>query len=136
MRKLFFLLLLLAASGNVSAQLTGAVIAWEKSTFDFGDVVQGEKVEHTFKFKNTGNEPLVITNVQVTCGCTTPKGWNRDPILPGQESEITVGFNSSGKYGKQEKVITIVSNAVNPEGAQILFSANVLEKKAPNGSGL
>lgn len=136
MRKFLFLLLFVAAGSNAPAQSVGAVIAWEKSTYDFGDVVQGDRVEHTFKFKNTGNEPLVITNVQVTCGCTTPKGWERDPILPGKESEITIGFNSAGKYGKQEKVVTIISNAVNSEGAQILFSANVLEKKTPNKSGL
>ncbi len=131
MRKLFCLLLL-AAPGIVFAQSSGPIIAWAKSTHDFGDVIQGEKVEHTFKFKNTGSEPLVITNVQVTCGCTTPKGWARDPILPGQSSEITIGFNSAGKYGRQEKVITLVSNAKNSEGTQILFSANVLEKKNPN----
>lgn len=132
MAKLFSLLLALSLSATLAAQSTGPFIAWEKATYDFGDIVQGEKVEHTFKFKNTGNEPLVITNVQVTCGCTTPKGWTRDPILPGQSSEITVGFNSAGKYSRQEKVITIVSNAVNHEGAQIMFSANVLEKKVPN----
>lgn len=114
------------------AQSAGPMITWEKSAHDFGDVVQGEKVEYTFKFKNAGNEPLVITNVQVTCGCTTPKGWARDPILPGQSSEITIGFNSAGKYGRQEKVVTLVSNAKNSEGTQILFSANVLEKKIPN----
>jgi len=129
MRKLAYFLVLIAI--GASAQSNGPVIAWEKPTFDFGDVVQGEKVEHTFKFKNTGNVPLVITNVQVTCGCTTPKGWERDPILPGASSELTVSFNSSGKYGRQEKVVTIVSNAVNPEGAQVLFSANVVDKKNP-----
>lgn len=118
-------------SSSAMAQSNGPVIAWEKPAYDFGDVVQGEKVEHTFKFKNTGNEPLVITNVQVTCGCTTPKGWERDPILPGESSELTISFNSSGKYGRQEKVITVVSNAVNPEGAQVLFSANVVDKKNP-----
>ena len=132
MRKLIYLLLILGVSSAVRAQPSGPVIAWERATHDFGDVVQGDKVEHIFKFKNTGNVPLVITNVQVTCGCTTPKGWARDPILPGESSEITIGFNSSGKYGKQEKVVTIVSNATNTEGTQILFSANVLEKKLPN----
>lgn len=131
MRKLFYLLLL-AVPGYSVAQSAGPMITWEKSAHDFGDVVQGEKVEYTFKFKNAGNEPLVITNVQVTCGCTTPKGWARDPILPGQSSEITIGFNSAGKYGRQEKVVTLVSNAKNSEGTQILFSANVLEKKIPN----
>jgi Protein of unknown function (DUF1573) len=94
--------------------------------------VQGDKVEHTFKFRNAGTEPLVITNVSVTCGCTIPKGWSRDPIPPGETGEITIGFNSAGQYGKKEKVITIVSNAVNQDGSQIAFSANVVEKKVPN----
>lgn len=131
MRKLVYVLVLIAS--GATAQSNGPVIAWEKSTYDFGDVVQGERVEHTFKFKNAGNEPLVITNIQVTCGCTTPKGWERDPILPGESSELAISFNSSGKYGRQEKVITVVSNAVNPEGAQLLFSANVVDKKNPYG---
>jgi hypothetical protein len=129
MRKVFYLLLVFAVPLTVFGQPSGAVIAWERATHDFGDVVQGEKVEHTFRFKNTGTEPLVITNVQVTCGCTTPKGWARDPIPPGESSEITIGFNSAGKYGKQEKVVTILSNATNPEGTQIMFSANVVVKQ-------
>lgn len=132
MKKLFVILIAMACVFSLRAQTGGPFITWEKSTHDFGDLVQGDKVEHTFKFKNTGNEPLIITNVQVTCGCTTPRGWARDPIAPGQAGEITVAFNSLGKYGKQEKVVTIVSNAANPQGAQILFSANVLEKKKPN----
>ncbi len=131
MKKLFLAILLV--SGVVAfGQSKGPAIAWEKSTFDFGDVPQGDKVEHTFKFKNTGNEPLIITNVQVTCGCTTPKGWARDPIAPGQSSEITIAFNSLGKFGKQNKVVTVVSNAANPEGGQISFTANVVEKKTNN----
>ncbi len=132
MKKLFFALMVLGVAVHSNAQTSGPVITWEKSVYDFGDVVQGDKVEYTFKFKNTGNEPLIITNVQVTCGCTTPKGWARDPIAAGQSSEITVAFNSLGKFGKQNKVVTVVSNAVNPEGAQISFLANVLEKKSPN----
>lgn len=131
MKQLFFVLVILAAVGS-QAQTIGPVISWDKSTHDFGDVVQGDKVEFIFTFKNTGNEALIITNVQVTCGCTTPKGWARDPIAPGQSGEITIAFNSQGKYGKQNKVVTIVSNAVNSDGSQISFTANVLEKKAPN----
>ena len=131
MKKLFFVLLSIVASVGSIAQNNGPVISWEKSTYDFGDLVQGDKVEHIFKFKNTGKEALLITNVQVTCGCTTPKGWARDPIAPGQSGEITIAFNSLGKYGKQNKVVTIISNAVNPEGGQILFAVNVLDKKVP-----
>ena len=132
MKKLFFAFVMLGGAVHSYAQTKGPVITWEKSVHDFGDVAQGDKVEHTFKFKNTGSEPLIITNVQVTCGCTTPKGWARDPIAPGQSSEITIAFNSLGKFGKQTKVVTIVSNAINQEGGQISFLANVLEKKSPN----
>ncbi|HEV8514738.1 MAG TPA: DUF1573 domain-containing protein [Cyclobacteriaceae bacterium] len=125
--------LLVEGLSTVSAQTlsTGAALTWEDNAFDFGEIIAGEKVEHTFKFSNTGTEPLVITNVQVTCGCTTPKGWPRDPIAPGKKAELVVQFNSAGKIGRQNKVVTVISNAV--EGnRQVTFTATVLEKKAQN----
>lgn len=117
------------AQEKKAVQKNGAVIAWEKKSHDFGNIVQGDKVEHTFSFTNTGNEPLIITNVQVSCGCTTPKGWPRDPIPPGASGEITVSFNSAGKMGIQNKPVTLVTNAVNPEGNTITFTTNILDKK-------
>lgn len=116
-------------AGTAIAQTSGPRLTWEKSTHDFGDIQAGERVEYTFRFSNTGTEPLIITNVAVTCGCTTPKGWPRDPIGPGGKGEVAIAFNSSGKSGKQNKVITIISNAANPEGGQLSFTANVIEKK-------
>jgi hypothetical protein len=115
-----------------NAKDTGPQITWEKSTHDFGDMSQGDKVEQVFIFTNTGSEPLIITNVEVTCGCTTPKGWPRDPVQPGDKGELLISFNSQGKMGRQNKVVTVISNASNPEAGQIKFSANVLEKKNPN----
>lgn len=112
-----------------SAKVNGPVIAFEKKTHDFGQIVQGDKVEQVFKFTNTGTEPLIITNVQVTCGCTTPKGWPRDPIQPSGKGEITIAFNSAGKIGRQDKVVTIVSNAANADEAKISFTTQVVEKK-------
>jgi len=134
MKKYFFLLVVLALAGQGFAQVatakaSGPVLTFEKKAHNFGDIYQGDKVEETFKFTNTGNEPLIITNVQVTCGCTTPKGWPRDPIAPGGKGEITIGFNSAGKSGLQNKVVTVISNASNADGAQISFTTNVLEKK-------
>lgn len=105
----------------------GPVLTWDKSTHDFGNIVQGDVVEHTFKFTNTGTEPLIITNVQVSCGCTTPKGWPRDPVMPGGTGELTVAFNSTGKMGAQTKPVTIISNAVND--TRLVFNTVVLEKK-------
>ncbi|MBL7875251.1 MAG: DUF1573 domain-containing protein [Cyclobacteriaceae bacterium] len=109
----------------------GPLISWELPSHDFGDITQGDKVNHTFRFTNTGNQPLVLTNVEVTCGCTTPKGWPRDPIPPGGKGELTVAFNSAGKFGKQNKVITITSNSVGSTN-QVMITANVLEKKDAN----
>src|SRR3989337_265809 len=134
MKKYLLLIVVIAFAtlgfAQQSAPQNGPVITVEKKTHDFGDIVQGDKVEETFKFTNTGTEPLIITNVQVTCGCTTPKGWPRDPIMPGGKGELTIAFNSAGKMGKQNKVVTVVSNAVNADGSQISFATNVLEKKA------
>jgi hypothetical protein len=133
MRKLFCLIATIFWVGFTFAQDTqnlvpkdGPVITFEKKSHDFGDIVQGDKVEHTFSFTNTGSEPLIITNVQVTCGCTTPKGWPRDPILPGHSGEISVGFSSSNKIGRQHKPITIISNAANKDGVQISITTNIL----------
>lgn len=108
--------------------LDGPQMTWESTSFDFGDIKQGDRVEHTFKFSNSGNTPLIITNVEVTCGCTTPKGWPRDPIAPGSKGEITIAFNSAGKYGRQNKVVKIISNSVNAQN-QLIFTANVLTKE-------
>lgn len=133
MKKMLMIAALLVSAVSVYAQSAttasqnGPVITWDKSTHDFGNMVQGEVVEHTFKFTNTGNEPLVITNVQVSCGCTTPKGWPRDPVMPGGSGELTVAFNSAGKMGAQTKPVIIVSNAIND--AKIVFTTVVTEKK-------
>ena len=126
-------ILCVAALSTVSAQTlsSGAEISWEKNAHDFGEIIEGEKVEYTFKFTNTGTEPLVITNVQVTCGCTTPKGWPRDPIASGKKAELVVQFNSTGKIGRQNKVVTVISNAARGN-SQITFAATVLEKKIQN----
>lgn len=106
----------------------GAIITWEVTSFEFGDIYKGDKVQHTFKFTNTGSSPLIITNVEVTCGCTIPKGWPRDPIMPGSRGELQVQFDSTGKFGRQNKVVTVVSNS-RYGNSQITFSANVLDKK-------
>jgi hypothetical protein len=114
-------------SAQTAAKVSGPAITWVKSAHNFGDINQGDKVQQVFAFTNTGNEPLIISNVQVTCGCTVPE-WPKDPIAPGGKSQITVAFNSTGKMGMQNKTVTVVSNAVG-DSNQITFTANVLEKK-------
>ena len=84
-------------------------MTFSEQEFNFGTVNEGEKVKHTFKFKNTGNEPLIISNAQGSCGCTVPK-WPREPIAPGASNEIVVEFNSEKKTGKRNQQVTITAN--------------------------
>lgn len=104
----------------------GAQIVFQESEHNFGDISQGDKVSYTFNFENTGNEPLIISNVITTCGCTAPS-WPREPIAPGESAKIDVVFNSAGKMGVQNKIITVVSNAVNAQ-ERVKLTGNVLPK--------
>jgi hypothetical protein len=93
----------------VPASADAAVLTFEKPGYDFGKIKEGEKVHYNFKFKNTGKSPLIITNATATCGCTIPEP-PKDPIQPGAEGVIKVVFDSTGKSGMQDKVITVTSN--------------------------
>jgi len=97
-------------AAKTAGPVAGPAITFEESKYDFGSVVQGGTVDHTFKFKNTGTAPLVISNIGVSCGCTTPE-WTKAPVLPGKTGSIAAHFNSTGKMGMQNKVLTIESNA-------------------------
>lgn len=132
MKKLFLLAVVMVIALATQAQKqSGAQLTWDNSNHNFGEVVLGDKVEHVYKFTNTGNEPLIITNVQPSCGCTLPKSWPRDPIMPGDKGELVIAFNSAAKpLGKLERTTAIISNAVNEGANQIKFSAIIIEKKA------
>lgn len=87
----------------------GPKMVFEETEHQFGTIKQGDKVEHTFVFKNDGDAPLVINSAQGSCGCTVPE-WPHDPILPGKTGEVYVIFNSAGKRGLQNKSVTINTN--------------------------
>lgn len=95
------------AAAPVSAD--APVLVFDKSVFDFGTIKQGEKVHYDFKFKNTGKTPLIVSNATASCGCTVPES-PKEPIAPGAEGVIKVVFDSTGKSGKQDKVVTVSSN--------------------------
>jgi len=95
---------------NAQEKVAGPQIQFEEMKYDFGSVKQGDVVDHTFKFKNVGTQPLVISNIGVSCGCTTPE-WTKDPVMPGKSGTISAKFNSTGKMGMQNKVLTVESNS-------------------------
>lgn len=83
-------------------------ISFSETEHDFGTIEQGENVEHTFQFTNTGKAPLVITNATSTCGCTVPT-WTKEPIAPGESGEMLVKFNGTGQ-NQVTKTVTLTAN--------------------------
>jgi hypothetical protein len=128
MKKIFFYLIagsLIAGACNSNAGKTGGeetattaasdtatgtpVITFDEMAHNFGNITEGEKVEYSFKFTNTGDRDLLITDATSSCGCTVPD-WPKEPIKPGKSSYMKVVFNSAGKEGYTEKEIIIRAN--------------------------
>ncbi|MFM2326429.1 MAG: hypothetical protein RIR31_631 [Bacteroidota bacterium] len=97
------------------------------SVYNFGTITEGEKVEYSYRFKNTGTNPLVIFNATASCGCTVPEKPEK-PILPGETGFIKVVFNSNGKRGHNEKDVNITSNA-NPAFPSLKLIGEIKEKQ-------
>ncbi|KYG82046.1 hypothetical protein MB14_01230 [Roseivirga ehrenbergii] len=111
---------------NLSAN---AAFKWDQTLYNFGTIQQGEVVNHTFKFTNSGTEPLSIQSASASCGCTVPS-YSREPIAPGGTGEIVVRFDSKGKTGQQSPVITIVANT-NPKQTRLSLRGFVQTSTAP-----
>ena len=89
-------------------------VEFNEMKYDFGTITQGEVIKHIFKFKNTGDKPLVIKDVHTSCGCTVAD-YSKEPVAPGDEGFISVTFDSFGKAGEQYKNVTIVMNTNPPK---------------------
>jgi len=107
-------------------------IQWLDSTHrDLGKVTEGEQVEVTFRFKNTGDKPLVISSVTASCGCTIPE-TPKEPFAPGAEGLIKAKFNSSNRTGQNHKEVYVTANT-SPDNLQKLdFLVQVEPKPATN----
>jgi hypothetical protein len=88
------------------------VIVFEAENHDFGNIIEGAKAKHDFKFTNKGNAPLIISGVRPSCGCTTPT-WSKEPIKPGESGFITAEYDSENRPGAFIKSISVWSNAEN-----------------------
>ena len=139
MKKLFTLFFVFAIAFTMNAQTianvsntqpaaTPDVLSMKETAFEFGTIPQGKPVFHFFEVTNAGKDPMVISNVQTSCGCTTPE-WSKDPIAPGATAKIRVGYNAAGE-GHFEKFITIMYNQNLTK--QVKISGTVW--KAPAGS--
>jgi hypothetical protein len=140
MKRTFFLLALMGLFISVQGQTqeqpesnpNAPAFQFEEEVHDFGEVPEGPNAVTEFKFKNVGNEPLIITNAKASCGCTVPK-WPREPILPGQEEMIKVSYTTKGRTGAINKTITITSNASTPTKL-LRITGKVIPAAAATGS--
>jgi hypothetical protein len=103
-----------------------AKIVFETMSHDFGTITEGSVIKHIYKFKNTGAVPLVISDIQTSCGCTITE-WQHTPIAVGASSEVKAQFNSEGKNGAQEKPIRVIANTL-PNETMLMLSGKVNPK--------
>ncbi len=108
---------LAAAAARDAVASKFPVLEFEKKEHDFGEIEKGTKVETVFSYKNTGEAPLVITDIKSSCGCTIPKDWSREPLAAGGSGKFTVKFNGSGT-NKITKTITVTANT--EKGSEIV----------------
>ncbi|OBQ55805.1 DUF1573 domain-containing protein [Tamlana sp. s12] len=130
MKSLFTILFIGLISLSAQAQ---AKISFESDTIDYGTIEKGADGVRIFKFTNTGNEPLIISKVSSSCGCTIPKK-PKDPILPGKTGEIEVKYDTN-RVNPIRKTITVISNAETPTVALkikglVVEKSSVMEKKS------
>ena len=103
---------------------TAAVLTFESETYDFGNLPAAAKVDHYFKFTNTGKSPLIIKDAKGSCGCTVPE-FPSTPIAVGATDSIKVVYTAGNMNGKQQKTVTLVTNTVNGH-EKFDISANVV----------
>lgn len=109
----FFACQLIAQTDNslYNQKSKSAQITFEKTTHNFGTVKKKADASYEFEFKNTGNGPLIISNITTSCDCTTPE-WPKNPIMPGKTGKIKVGYDTKDT-GVFNKTMTVFSNAKN-----------------------
>jgi len=88
-------------------------LKFDNETIDYGTIDYDANTVREFKFKNTGKSPLILSNVQVSCGCTNVDGWPKEPVAPGKSATFKVKYDSK-RVGKFDKKITVTSNAKVP----------------------
>ncbi len=116
----------LKASPDPAANSKEDVLLLKEPGFSFGKIPQGRPVLHNFDIVNTGSTPLLLENVQASCGCTTPE-WSKEPRAPGATATIRVGYNAYSE-GHFNKTVTIHYN--NGQTKALVISGEVYKLPA------
>lgn len=110
---------------NEMRAMPKTTVEFTEKKHSFGTIKEGEVVKHSFHFRNTGDQPLLISNAQASCGCTVPS-FPKEPIPPTGEGDIIVEFNSKNREGHQQKNVLVYSNA-QEESISIGFDVDVVK---------
>lgn len=119
---------------SLSQTCVAPSIQFNESEFEFGSIQEENGVvSHRFHFTNTGKSPLIISNVNVTCGCSA-SGWSKEPIAPGAKGYVDASFNPKGRPGKFTRTYTVVSNAENSQ-FPLQLKGEVISENLPLSTG-
>ena len=118
---------ILSALMLLSIQLFAQKIDFEVKEINYGDIFQDDNGLRIFKFKNTGTAPLIISDVQKTCGCTSPS-YTKTPVMPGEQGEIQVTYDTK-RVGQFTKFVTVYSNDPEQNAVQLKINGNVKPKE-------
>jgi len=106
-------------------------LEFDATEHDFGTIKEGDKVTHVYKFKNTGEAPLIVQEAKGSCGCTA-SDWTKTPIPVGGEGFVKAEFDSKGKPNVQNKTVTVTANTW-PKQTTLKFKAMVVPAAGSNG---
>ena len=126
--KYFFYILLFTAI-NINAQVVGPKLSVPETSFDFGNINEGEIVKHDFTVYNTGDDLLVIKDVKASCGCTAALPDKKE-LKPGESTKIHVEFNSARRKGQQRKHVYVTTNDPENKEVRLTFTTNILDNKS------
>lgn len=116
------------AATNTASNEATTNIQWIDSVRSYGKIDEGQVLQVSFRFKNTGDKPLVIKNVRPSCGCTAANPPDK-PILPGEEGVINASFDSKGRAGTNKKDIYVTANTAEKTDHVLHFDVDVVAKK-------
>jgi hypothetical protein len=109
-RTLILAIVSMAGFATTFAQTADTTVKFTETTHDFGELLQSNGPQtYAFEFTNTGSEPVLIQNVQPSCGCTTP-GWTKEPVEPGQTGVVQATYNAAA-VGPFNKSLTVTTNS-------------------------
>ncbi|MBZ0198715.1 MAG: DUF1573 domain-containing protein [Ignavibacteriaceae bacterium] len=126
LNKMFVFILFI--SFTMSAQILGPKAVTQQLEFDFGNVQEGKSVENYFVVTNSGGDLLKILNVRASCGCTAAKP-DKDFLKPGESAKINFNFNTTGRFGHQEKFVYVNTNDPNNKEIKFKFYGDIVQAK-------